>query len=44
MISDADSNKDGNVDKLELYQYCFKSYIPDSELKWSIGWIDLYDL
>jgi hypothetical protein len=30
MISDADSNKDGNVDKLELYQYCVNSYIPDS--------------
>ncbi len=30
MISDADSNKDGNVDKSELYQYCVKSYIPDS--------------
>lgn len=34
MISDADANKDGNIDRLELYQYCIKNYVPDSELRW----------
>lgn len=30
MIVNADSNGDGKVDRWELYEYCVKSYVPDS--------------
>jgi hypothetical protein len=33
MVSDADAKKDGIIDILELYQYCVKNYVLDSELK-----------
>ena len=32
LIQGADANKDGKVDRWELYQHCIKSYRPDDEL------------
>ena len=30
MITTADVNGDGKVDRWELYEYCVKSYVPES--------------
>jgi len=32
MIANADSNGDGKIDRWELYEYCVKNYVSDSEL------------
>ena len=31
LVKGADSNRDGKVDRWELYQHCVKNYIPDEE-------------
>ena len=41
LVQGADANRDGKVDRWELYQHCIKNYVADEDL-WSWLYVDLY--
>ena len=44
LLQGADSNKDGKVDRWELYQHCIKNYIVGQDDLWSWLYVDLIKL